>query len=161
MVSWNFGIHDIARNQEHMTLPVYEQMLGVVTDALLACRKQNGTKLLYVLTTPVPTVDGNASTYDDFGITFWDHFSRIFGSNPPHAVRMSWSPCCPCGVGADWCLQADAVTNLGLQAPLGGLQCRRRAVQRGGRGHHGGGWHPDTGHVRLRQPALRPQLRDV
>ena len=73
-----------------MTLPVYQQMLGVVTDALLACRKQNGTKLLYVLTTPVPTIGGNASTYNDFDI--------ILGPFLAHS-RLQSTPCCPCVAG--------------------------------------------------------------
>ena len=38
-------------------------MLGSVTDTLLGCRRNNGTKLIYVLTTPVPTVGGNASSF--------------------------------------------------------------------------------------------------
>ena len=62
VVSFNFGIHDISHNQEHMTLPVYQKMLGAATDALLECRKQKATKLIYILTTPVPTDGGNASS---------------------------------------------------------------------------------------------------
>lgn len=63
IVSFNFGIHDIAHNQEHLTLDVYEQMLGAIVDVLESCRVNNGTKLLYVLTTPVPSKGGNASSY--------------------------------------------------------------------------------------------------
>ena len=63
IVSFNFGIHDISRNQEHMTLPVYTAMLRAITNSLLRCRQNNGTKLLYVLTTPVPTDGGNASSF--------------------------------------------------------------------------------------------------
>jgi len=63
VVSFNFGIHDISRDQEHLTLPVYKKMLGSVTGALLKCRAQNKTKLLYALTTPVPTDGHNASSF--------------------------------------------------------------------------------------------------
>jgi hypothetical protein len=63
IVSFNFGIHDTSRNQEHLTLPVYKKMLGAVTDSLLKCRANASrtAKLLYVLTTPVPTNKANAS----------------------------------------------------------------------------------------------------
>lgn len=63
IVSYNFGIHDISHDQEHLTLPVYQETLGAITDALVACREQNGTKLIYALTTPVPTDKGNASAF--------------------------------------------------------------------------------------------------
>ena len=63
VVSYNFGIHDISHDQEHLTLPVYQETLGAITDALVECREQNGTKLIYVLTTPVPTDGGNASAF--------------------------------------------------------------------------------------------------
>ena len=61
IVSFNFGIHDISHSQEHMTLPVYTTLLTQITQSLLKCRQSNGTKLLYVLTAPVPTIEGNAS----------------------------------------------------------------------------------------------------
>ena len=46
-----------------MTPPVYTAMLQAITNSLLRCRQNNGTKLLYVLTTPVPTDGGNASSF--------------------------------------------------------------------------------------------------
>jgi hypothetical protein len=61
IVSFNFGIHDASRNQEHTTLAIYTKMLTNITNQLLHCREQRGTKLLYVLTTPVPTNPKNAS----------------------------------------------------------------------------------------------------
>ena len=42
---------------------------------------------------------------------FWS-ISRVLVSPPlPHSCHVLCSPSCPCGLGADWCLGSDVVTN--------------------------------------------------
>ena len=45
--------------------------------------------------------------------SFWDRFSRTLRL---HTHRVLYSTWCPCQAGADWCLESDVVTDLGLQA---------------------------------------------
>ena len=51
VVTLNAGIHDLARGQEWISMPLYTTLLTNVTRRLVA----TGTKLLLVTTTPVPT----------------------------------------------------------------------------------------------------------
>lgn len=56
VVSFQFGLHDIAHDEERVTLEQYTALLTNITAHLVAVQKQHGTKLLWVKTTPVPTV---------------------------------------------------------------------------------------------------------
>ena len=45
--------------------------------------------------------------------------SRAFSAPAqPHTVQVPWSPCCPCWLGADWCLESDVVGDLGASSGL-------------------------------------------
>ena len=45
-------------------------------------------------------------------------YRAFLSSTPPHTRRVLCSAWCPCGSGADWCVEFDVVTNLGLQVKL-------------------------------------------
>ena len=56
VISFQFGLHDIAYDEERLTEDQYATQLANITAHLAAVQKQHGTKLLWVKTTPVPTV---------------------------------------------------------------------------------------------------------
>ena len=47
--------------------------------------------------------------------SFWTISRAVLSSTPPRTRRVLRSTWCPCRSGADWCLESDAVTHLGLQ----------------------------------------------
>ena len=56
VVSFQFGLHDIAYDEERLSLAQYTAQLANITAHLVAVQEKHGTKLLWVKTTPVPTV---------------------------------------------------------------------------------------------------------
>lgn len=56
VISFQFGLHDIAWDEERLRLPQYVALLTNITSHLVAVQRRHGTKLLWVKTTPVPTV---------------------------------------------------------------------------------------------------------
>ena len=56
VISFQFGLHDIAYDEERLTLAQYTKLLTNITQHLVAVQRKYGTKLLWVKTTPVPTV---------------------------------------------------------------------------------------------------------
>lgn len=56
VISFQFGLHDIAFDVERISVEQYAALLTNVTAALVAAQQQSGAKLLWVTTTPVPTV---------------------------------------------------------------------------------------------------------
>ena len=57
VISFQFGLHDIAYDEERLTVGEYTKLLTDITQYLLKEQQRYGTKLLWVKTTPVPTVD--------------------------------------------------------------------------------------------------------
>ena len=51
---------------------------------------------------------------------FWTISRALLSSTHPHTHRVICSTSCPYCLGADWCLESDVVTNLGLQARCAG-----------------------------------------
>lgn len=60
VISYQFGLHDLAYDVERISVQQYTTLLTNITDSLVSLQKQTGVKLLWVTTTPVPTVP----TYD-------------------------------------------------------------------------------------------------
>lgn len=60
VISYQFGLHDIAFDVERVSVEQYTALLANITAALVGVQKSTGAKLLWVRTTPVPTVP----TYD-------------------------------------------------------------------------------------------------
>eukprot|EP00040_Diaphanoeca_grandis_P014108 m.71386 g.71386 ORF g.71386 m.71386 type:complete len:436 (-) comp24344_c0_seq1:161-1468(-) len=56
VISFQFGLHDIAFDEERVSVEQYSALLTNITQFLVNTQKQHGTKLLWVKTTPVPTV---------------------------------------------------------------------------------------------------------
>jgi hypothetical protein len=56
LISFQFGLHDIAFDVERISVQQYTKLLTNATAQLVAVQKLHGTKLLWVKTTPVPTV---------------------------------------------------------------------------------------------------------
>ena len=56
VISFNFGLHDIAYDTERISVEQYASLLANVTARLGDVQARDGTRLLYVTTTPVPTV---------------------------------------------------------------------------------------------------------
>jgi len=56
VISFQFGLHDIAYDEERMSVAQYARQLANITAVLTAVQAQHGTRLLWVKTTPVPTV---------------------------------------------------------------------------------------------------------
>ena len=57
VISFQFGLHDIAYDEERLTVAQYAELLADITQYLVKEQQRHGTKLLWVKTTPVPTVD--------------------------------------------------------------------------------------------------------
>jgi len=57
VISFQFGLHDIAHDEERLSVEQYIILLTEITEHLVEVQKKFGTKLLWVKTTPVPTVD--------------------------------------------------------------------------------------------------------
>jgi hypothetical protein len=56
VISFQFGLHDIAYDEERLSVQQYSALLTNITAHLIALQRAHGTKLLWVRTTPVPTV---------------------------------------------------------------------------------------------------------
>lgn len=56
VISFQFGLHDIAYDEERLSVEQYTRLLTNITAHLTEVQRQHGTKLLWVKTTPVPTV---------------------------------------------------------------------------------------------------------
>ena len=56
VISFQFGLHDIAYDEERLSVAQYQTLLTNITRHLVAVQRKYGTKLLWVKTTPVPTV---------------------------------------------------------------------------------------------------------
>eukprot|EP00041_Stephanoeca_diplocostata_P003520 m.35294 g.35294 ORF g.35294 m.35294 type:complete len:304 (-) comp14399_c0_seq1:340-1251(-) len=56
VISFNHGLHDLGFDTERISVEQYSALLTNVTTALVEIQKNQGTKLLWVATTPVPTV---------------------------------------------------------------------------------------------------------
>lgn len=56
VISFNFGLHDLGYDTERLSIDQYGLLLANITDRLVSLQKRDGTKLLWVDTTPVPTV---------------------------------------------------------------------------------------------------------
>lgn len=56
VISFQFGLHDIAYDEERLTASQYKVLLANITQHLVNLQRIHGTKLLWVKTTPVPTV---------------------------------------------------------------------------------------------------------
>ena len=56
VISFQFGLHDIAYDEERLSVEQYTAQLTNITSFLVSVQQQHGTKLLWVKTTPVPTV---------------------------------------------------------------------------------------------------------
>lgn len=56
VISFQFGLHDIAYDEERLTVEQYSALLTNITAHLVAVQRMYGNKLLWVRTTPVPTV---------------------------------------------------------------------------------------------------------
>eukprot|EP01060_Flectonema_neradi_P021498 TRINITY_DN2917_c0_g1_i1.p1 TRINITY_DN2917_c0_g1~~TRINITY_DN2917_c0_g1_i1.p1 ORF type:complete len:285 (+),score=47.31 TRINITY_DN2917_c0_g1_i1:163-1017(+) len=54
VISYNFGLHGIAKDIEMLSTSNYTSLITSITDFLLDYKKAHGTKLLWVTTTPVP-----------------------------------------------------------------------------------------------------------
>ncbi|XP_065840822.1 uncharacterized protein [Oscarella lobularis] len=52
LISYNFGLHDIANDTEHLSIDVYSENMENITSRLVATK----AKVLWVNTTPVPNV---------------------------------------------------------------------------------------------------------
>jgi hypothetical protein len=55
-ISFQFGLHDIAFDVERISVEQYSMLLTNITKTLADLQRRDGTKLLWVKTTPVPTV---------------------------------------------------------------------------------------------------------
>jgi hypothetical protein len=56
VISFQFGLHDIAFDEERLSVQAYAALLANITSFLADVQRQHGTKRLWVKTTPVPTV---------------------------------------------------------------------------------------------------------
>ena len=63
LISFQFGLHDIAYDTERIGVEQYRALLENITARLVAIQRRDTTQLLWVTTTPVPTVP----TYSDAG----------------------------------------------------------------------------------------------
>jgi hypothetical protein len=63
VISYQFGLHDLAFDVERISVAQYASQLTAITASLVALQRRDGTKLLWVTTTPVPT----APTYSVAG----------------------------------------------------------------------------------------------
>ena len=85
--------------------------------------------------------------------SFWAISPRFSGPPNPHTRRMrryTWYLCCS---GADWCLESDVVTNLGLQATATATAPRAGTYDRvllanGWRGEYKGKYHAPYNYTR-------------
>jgi hypothetical protein len=56
VISFQFGLHDLGYDTERISVEQYTALLTNITMKLVGVQKSHGTKLLWVKTTPVPTV---------------------------------------------------------------------------------------------------------
>lgn len=56
IISYQFGLHDLGFDTERISVDLYSALLTNITTELVAVQREHGTKLLWVKTTPVPTV---------------------------------------------------------------------------------------------------------
>ena len=56
VISFQYGLHDLAFDVERISVQQYRALLANLTDELVAVQGAQGAKLIWVTTTPVPTV---------------------------------------------------------------------------------------------------------
>ena len=56
VISYQFGLHDLGFDTERISVELYSALLTNITADLVAVQRARGSKLLWVKTTPVPTV---------------------------------------------------------------------------------------------------------
>lgn len=56
VISFQYGLHDLAFDVERISVQQYRALLANLTDELVAVQEAQGAKLIWVTTTPVPTV---------------------------------------------------------------------------------------------------------
>ena len=56
LISFQFGLHDLAFDTERLGVAQYTALLANITARLVALQRRDATQLLWVTTTPVPTV---------------------------------------------------------------------------------------------------------
>lgn len=56
VISYQFGLHDLGYDTERISVEQYTQLMANITAELAAVQKKDGTKIVWVTTTPVPTV---------------------------------------------------------------------------------------------------------
>lgn len=56
IISFNFGLHDLGYDTERISVQNYTTLMKEIIDDLVSVQKSTGTKLVWVDTTPVPTV---------------------------------------------------------------------------------------------------------
>ena len=56
VISFQFGLHDLGFDTERISVEQYSSLLTEITAFLVDVQKRHQTKLLWVKTTPVPTV---------------------------------------------------------------------------------------------------------
>lgn len=56
IISFNFGLHDVAYTTEHLTQTEYRKQFSKILGKLVAIQQRTGAKLLWISTTPIPAV---------------------------------------------------------------------------------------------------------
>jgi len=56
LIAFNFGLHEVAFDTERISVEQYAANLANLTSRLVALQKRDGTRLLWVSTTPVPAL---------------------------------------------------------------------------------------------------------
>lgn len=59
VISFNFGLHDVAYTTEHLTVEEYRKQFTKIVEKLVGVQKRTGSKLLWISTTPIPNVPNN------------------------------------------------------------------------------------------------------
>jgi hypothetical protein len=94
VISFQFGLHDIAYDEERMSVEQYTKQLTNITNFLVGVQKLHKTKLLWVKTTPVPTVptfgnDCNSSTNNCLNPARFDSDVRLYNAAADKVIAAS------------------------------------------------------------------------
>ena len=65
VISFNFGLHDIAFDTERVSVEEYSVLMTQIVSDIAAVQKRDGTKVLWVDTTPVPNMPVYGPDCDD------------------------------------------------------------------------------------------------
>merc|ERR1719401_272765 len=84
VISFNFGMHDIARHSERLTLDQYRHLLSNITAKLVAEQRRSGTKLLWMNSPPVSNAD-----YANIDCAFWSKSPNTWGGKACNMVRQN------------------------------------------------------------------------